>query len=198
MAKVFWEIFTTSKRPSATCFSCQLAPKKLIKNANMSCVPFDNQRSKLTIAKLLFAKVGNTHSYLVFSTNLTTFIVNFFLWTKIWLLVMIANIGVSSIDFPQTAWTTNFLKINKPISWRNKILLHMIFLERIFGNKKINNWLWDWYFFGRLSFHFSSQWMIHFLFKYFYNNKMVCIHIFFNVVIPFVVLYMINLSLFEF
>jgi hypothetical protein len=47
----------------------------------MSCVPFDNQRSKLTIVKLFFAKVGNTQLF-VFSTNSTTFIVKIALWTK--------------------------------------------------------------------------------------------------------------------
>ncbi len=47
-------------------------------------------------------------------------------------------------------------------------------------------------FFGRLFFHFSFQWPIHFLLKHFCNNRMVRIHIFFNVVIMFVILYKIK------
>jgi hypothetical protein len=40
--------------------------------------------------------------------------------------------------------------------------------------------------------HFSFQWTIHFILKLFCNNKMVFIHIFFNFIIPFAVLYKVK------
>jgi hypothetical protein len=58
MPKIFLEIFIASKRPSAPCFGYQTPFKKIIAKANMSCTPFDIQRSKLDDVELHFAKVS--------------------------------------------------------------------------------------------------------------------------------------------
>jgi hypothetical protein len=45
MPKVFPKVSIDSKRLSVPCFSYQTPFKKLITRANMSCTPFDIQRS---------------------------------------------------------------------------------------------------------------------------------------------------------
>jgi hypothetical protein len=75
----------------------------------MSCTPFDVQRSKLTIAKLNFAKVGKTYNYLVFFTNLQNISCeNCSLEKKKQILDINANIGFSSTNFPQIACVDDF------------------------------------------------------------------------------------------
>jgi hypothetical protein len=58
MPKVFLEVFIASKRPNVPCFSYQSPFKNLFTRANMSCTPFDIQRSKLDVVELHFAKVS--------------------------------------------------------------------------------------------------------------------------------------------
>jgi hypothetical protein len=58
MPKVFLEVFIASKRPNVPRFSYQSPFKNLFTRANMSCTPFDIQRSKLDVVELHFAKVS--------------------------------------------------------------------------------------------------------------------------------------------
>jgi hypothetical protein len=60
MPKVFLEVFIVSKR-YVPCFGYQSPFKNLFTRANMSCTPFDIQRSKLDVVELHFAKV-NKHT----------------------------------------------------------------------------------------------------------------------------------------
>jgi hypothetical protein len=66
LPKVCLLVSITSKWPTIMCFGCQLAPKKLITNAKISCPPFDIHKSKLVIAKWNFIKVGKTYYYFSF------------------------------------------------------------------------------------------------------------------------------------
>jgi hypothetical protein len=63
-------VFVVAKSSRVICLGCQLAFKILITNANMSCAPFDIQRTKLILENLHFAKVSNTHNWVFFPTNL--------------------------------------------------------------------------------------------------------------------------------
>ncbi len=92
-----------------------------------------------------------------------------------------ANIGFSSTNFPQMHVQMIF-NYQQAHILKKQFMLHMIFLERIFGSKKIDNCITRWIlpFFGWLSFHFSFQWTIYFLLKHFCNNRMVYIHIVFQ------------------
>ncbi len=146
----------------------------------MSCTPFNVQRIKLTIAELNFAKVGKTYNYLVFFTNLQSFVkIDFQKKNKSWTQMQ------TQAFHPQT-----FHKLHVQMIFNNQqghilekqFLLHMILLERIFGSKKFDNCIARWIvsFFGRLSFYFSFQWTIYFLFKHFCNNRMVYTHIVFQ------------------
>jgi len=58
MPKVLLEVFIASKRQSAPCFCYQTPFKKLITRANVSCTPFNIQRSKLNVVELHFVKVS--------------------------------------------------------------------------------------------------------------------------------------------
>jgi hypothetical protein len=83
LAKDFPKVCATSKRPSVTCSDYKLGSKTLITRENMSCTPFNVQRSKFIIAELNFAKVGKTYNYFVFFTNLqNTSCENYFLEKK--------------------------------------------------------------------------------------------------------------------
>ncbi len=52
------------------CFGYQLAFKKVITNAQISCPPFDIHKSKLVIAKWHYVKMDKKYNCLVFSTKL--------------------------------------------------------------------------------------------------------------------------------
>ncbi len=49
-----------------------------------------------------------------------------------------ANICASFTNFLQIAWVNDFKQSTSPYL-QKKILMHMILLERIFGNEKIDN-----------------------------------------------------------
>ncbi len=65
---------------------------------------------------------------------------------------------------------------------KKQFLLHMILLERFFGNKRINNCTINVHliFFCRWSLHFSSQWILCFFLKHFCKVEMICINMFFQ------------------
>ncbi len=52
------------------CFGNQLALKKVIANAQISCPPFDIHKSKLVIVEWHYVKVDKTYNCLIFSTKL--------------------------------------------------------------------------------------------------------------------------------
>jgi hypothetical protein len=74
LAKVFPRVFIASKRSNVTCFGYESIPKKLITRANLSCNPFEIQRSMLSIAKLHYAKTSKTYNCLVFFTKGTSLV----------------------------------------------------------------------------------------------------------------------------
>jgi hypothetical protein len=53
-----------------------------------------------------------------------------------------ANINISSTNFIEITWQI-FLTINKPISSTKNSIVY-VFLERIFGSKKIDNCTTKW------------------------------------------------------
>jgi hypothetical protein len=155
----------------------------------------DIQRSKFDVANLHLTIASKTYNYL--APIQTTFTVKILSWKE-------KQVFCEHKCFFHKIFTNFmgrwFLTINKPISLKNIFWPQMTFLERIFGSKKIDNWIarWIWSIFGRLFLHFSFQKTLHFL-KHFCNNKMVYIHMFFSMLLVHLFYYIkLDLSLLKF
>ncbi len=157
--------------------------------------PFDIQRSRLVVRRLHFVKVGKTYYCLVFSTNLRIISSeNYFMEGKTNLehkckhKCFIHKLSTNCMG----RW---FLTINMLISSIFKLLfLHMIFLERIFGNKNIDHciakWIWS-FLVSCLSTSPFKELLIYSL-NIFAIIEWFAFTCFFNVVIPIIVMYKIR------
>jgi hypothetical protein len=95
-------------------FGCQTIPKKLITRANMSCVIFDIQKSKLIVVELHCTKAGKTYNCLVFSTNYGIISCENKFWKEKPILDTNANINALSTNFQQIAWVDDFKQSTSP------------------------------------------------------------------------------------
>jgi hypothetical protein len=106
----------------------------------MTWAYFDIQISKFVVAKLHFAKVGKTYNSLIFPTHLgNIFYENWFIEER-QILDTNANIIISFTCFHKLHGQMIFNNQQAHI-FKNVFLLHLIFLERIFGSKKIGNYV---------------------------------------------------------
>ncbi len=160
----------------------------------MSRAPFDIERSRLVVTKLHFVKVGKTYNCLVFSTNLRIISCgNYFME------------GETNIEHKCNhkrfihKLSTNcmgkwFFNNQQCPSTQFFIFLHMIFLERIFGNKNIDNCIakWIWSFLVNCLSTSPLKELLIYSSNIFAIIEWFAFTCFFNVVIPFVVLYKIK------
>ncbi len=116
-------------------------------------------------------------------------------WKEKTILNTNANISTSSIDFQPIAWVDDFKQLTRPYIQESFSITYDT-SKSFFGIKKLTIALpsgFYFYFFGKLSFHFPPQRIVYIFFKHFCNNEMMCIHMFFQLLLLiYIVLYMIR------